>query len=281
MIHAGLRPQTRFITWIWNRNRLMTTAITHTIDLHWAAIAGFYLLLLIPLILFQRWQLGLSRTLVMSVLRMTLQLSVVGIYLHTLFGWQSISLNVIWLTAMALFASYTICKRSEVNVKRVLPAVICGQFVALLVALPALLAGVIQVSPWWQAQYMIPIAGMLLGNSLTANVLALSRWGSLLKENHQEYQYYLTMGAPTPARPFIRTAFKAALTPQLASMATLGIVSLPGMMTGQILGGAMPLVAVKYQLVIMVAIFVSGVLSVATTLTIVNRRSFDAYGNVL
>jgi putative ABC transport system permease protein len=64
-------------------------------------------------------------------------------------------------------------------------------------------------------------------------------------------------------------------------MATLGIVSLPGMMTGQILGGAMPLVAVKYQLVIMVAIFVSGVLSVATTLTIVNRRSFDAYGNVL
>ncbi|MEC6823332.1 permease [Photobacterium sp. NCIMB 13483] len=259
----------------------MTATINHTIDLHWSAMAGFYLLLLIPLLLFQRWQLGLSRTLIMSVLRMTLQLSVVGIYLHTLFGWQSLSLNVIWLTVMALFASYTICKRSDVNLFRVIPAVICGQVIALSVALPAVLAGVIQVSPWWQAQYMIPIAGMLLGNSLTANVLALSRWGSLLKENHQEYQYYLTMGAPNPAQPFIRTAFKAALAPQLASMATLGIVSLPGMMTGQILGGAMPLVAVKYQLVIMVAIFVSGVLSVATTLTLVKRRSFDDYGNVL
>ena len=259
----------------------MTETINQTVDLHWSAMAFFYLLLLIPLILFQRWQLGLSRTLIMSVLRMTLQLSVVGIYLHTLFGWQSLGLNVVWLTVMALFASYTICKWAEVNLVRVIPAVICGQVVALSVALPAVLAGVIQISPWWQAQYMIPIAGMLLGNSLTANVLALSRWGSLIKENHHEYQCYLAMGVPNPAQPFIRIAFKAALAPQLASMATLGIVSLPGMMTGQILGGAMPIVAVKYQLVIMVAIFVSGVLSVATTLTIVKRRSFDAYGTVL
>ena len=162
----------------------MSTAITHSLDLHWSAMAGFYLLLLIPLVLFQRWQLGLSRTMITSVLRMTLQLSVVGIYLHTLFGWQSIGLNVVWLTVMALFASYTICKRSEVNLKRVLPAVICGQFVALSVALPALLAGVIQVSPWWQAQYMIPIAGMLLGNSLTANVLAYRNHRRLVQKQH-------------------------------------------------------------------------------------------------
>ncbi len=80
----------------------MTATITHTIDLHWSAMAGFYLFLLIPLVLFQRWQLGLSRTMITSVLRMTLQLSVVGIYLHTLFGWQNISLNVVWLTVKAL-----------------------------------------------------------------------------------------------------------------------------------------------------------------------------------
>ncbi|WP_318434823.1 ABC transporter permease [Photobacterium leiognathi] len=258
----------------------MSESVNSTLDIQWIAMAGFYLLLLIPIFLFQRWQLGLNRTLINSVLRMTLQLSVVGIYLHTLFGLQSIVINIVWLSIMALVASYTICKRAEVNLKRVLPAVIVGQFTALIVALPVMLIGVIQVEPWWQAQYMIPIAGMLLGNSLMANVLALSRWGSLLKENHSEYQYYLSLGAPDPALPFIQTAVKSALTPQLAAMTTLGIVSLPGMMTGQILGGAAPLVAVKYQLVIMVAIFISGVISVATTLSIVRRVTFNAYGEV-
>ncbi len=178
------------------------------LDIQWVAMAGFYLLLLIPIFLFQRWQLGLKCCLINSVLRMTLQLSVVGIYLHTLFGLQSVVINIVWLSIMALVASYTICKRAEVNLKRVLPAVIVGQFTALIVALPVMLIGVIQVEPWWQAQYMIPIAGMLLGNSLMANVLALSRWGCLLKENHSEYQYYVSLGAPDPALPFIQTAVK-------------------------------------------------------------------------
>lgn len=259
----------------------MPETMTETLNFPWLAMAGFYLLLLIPLVLFHRWQLGLSRTMVISVLQMTLQLTIVGIYLHTLFGWQHFSLNILWLMIMAIVASYVICQRAEVNIKRVLPAVFIGQLIALLVTLPSLLIGVINISPWWQAQYMIPIAGMLLGNSLMANVLALSQWGSLLKERHNEYQFYLAMGAKNPAQPFIRTAFRAALVPQLASMTTLGIVSLPGMMTGQILGGVVPLVAVKYQILIMIAIFVSGVISVAITLTLVKRRAFDIYGNVI
>ena len=88
------------------------------------------------------------------------------------------------------------------------------------------------------------------------------------------------MGAPKPEQPFIRTAVKAALAPQLASMTTLGIVSLPGMMTGQILGGTEPLLAVKYQLVIMVAIFISATLSVTTTLTVASRSAFNRYGQL-
>ncbi len=249
-------------------------------DLNVFAISGFYLLLIIPLILFQRWQLGLSKTLISAVLRMTIQLSIVGLYLNTLFSWQNPNINALWLGVMALVASYTVCKRSDVNVKRVLPAVITGQVIALITALPIVLAGVIHAQPWWQAQYMIPIAGMLLGNSLTANILALTQWNQSVNEQHHEYQFYLTLGAPKPAQPFLNRALKTALAPQLASMTTLGIVSLPGMMTGQILGGTAPIIAVKYQLVIMVAIFISGFLSVITTLLIVKHRSFDAYGQI-
>ncbi|MGF1680359.1 ABC transporter permease [Photobacterium minamisatsumaniensis] len=244
------------------------------------ALAGFYLLYLIPLFLFQRWQLGLGRTLVSAALRMTVQLAVVGLYLQTLFEFQNPWLNSLWLTIMVGVAGLSICRRSGVKIKVILPAVIAGQVAAMLVVLPLMLAGVIQADPWWQAQYLIPVAGMLLGNCLAANVLALERWYSGLKDRHDEYQFYLAMGAKKPERPFIQTAVKAALAPQLASMTTLGIVSLPGMMTGQILGGTEPLLAVKYQLVIMVAIFVSATLSVVTSLTLASRSAFNAYGQL-
>ncbi|MGR5145254.1 ABC transporter permease [Photobacterium alginatilyticum] len=245
------------------------------------AMGGFYLLLLIPLFLFHRWQLGLGRAVVEAALRMTLQLAVVGLYLQALFEFQNLGLNVLWLTVMIVVAGYSICRRAEVRLKAVMPAVIAGQVMALLVILPALLAGVIQADPWWQAQYMIPVAGMLLGNCLTANVLAIERWYTGLKEKQNEYQFYLAMGAPNPVQPFIKTAIKAALAPQLASMMTLGIVSLPGMMTGQILGGTEPLLAVKYQLVIMVAIFISATLSAATSLAVVSRYAFNRYGQLI
>lgn len=247
---------------------------------HWA-LGGFYLLLLLPLLLFQRWQLGLGKTMITSVLRMTLQLAVVGLYLQTLFAFQNPWLNSVWLSLMVVVAGFTICRRAGVSVKRVMPAVLAGHIVALVAVLPPLLAGVIQVEPWWQAQYLIPVAGMLLGNCLAANVLALERWYSSLKERQDEYQFYLALGAPKPALPFIRTAVKAALAPQLASMTTLGIVSLPGMMTGQILGGTAPLLAVKYQLVIMVAIFISATLSVTTSLYVASRYAFNRYGQLV
>ncbi|MGF1757745.1 ABC transporter permease [Photobacterium sagamiensis] len=254
--------------------------MNNAIEISNVALAGFYLLLLIPLFLFHRWQLGLTRTLIEAVLRMTLQLAVVGIYLQTLFDWQNPGLNVLWLTVMVLIAGFSICRRAEMNVRKVLPAVLLGHVVALVVVLPAMLAGAIQAEPWWQAQYMIPVAGMLLGNCLTANVLALERWYSSLREKQNEYQFYLALGAPNPGQPFIKTAVKAALAPQLATMATLGIVSLPGMMTGQILGGTEPILAVKYQLVIMVAIFIAGILSVTTCLAFVSRFAFNRYGQL-
>ncbi|KXF81882.1 ABC transporter permease [Enterovibrio coralii] len=244
------------------------------------ALAGLYLAFLIPLFLFQRFSLGLSKDLISSVTRMTLQLAVVGLYLQTLFDFANIWLNTAWLLVMMCVASWTICKQSGVNRKSLLTPIFIGQLVAMLFILPLLTIGVIQADPWWQAQYLIPIAGMLLGNALTANVLAIERFFSALKTRHAELQYYVALGTPQPTKPFFKEAMTAALRPPLASMSTLGIVALPGMMTGQILGGTSPLLAVKYQLVIMVAIFISVTLSVSTTLWLSSRAIIDDYGQL-
>ncbi|CZF82976.1 hypothetical protein GCE9029_03556 [Grimontia celer] len=244
------------------------------------ALAGLYCVFLIPLLLFQRWQLGLSKSLITSVVRMTLQLAVVGLYLQTLFNFASFWLNTAWLLVMILVASWTICKQADTPWRKMLPAVLSGQLVSLGIVLPLLMVGVIQTSPWWQAQYLIPVAGMLLGNMLSANVLAIERLHSSMKQRHAEYQFYVALGAKEPGKPFLKEAFSAALRPPLAAMSTLGIVSLPGMMTGQILGGTEPLLAVKYQLVIMVAIFITVTLSVATTLKLSSLRLTDSYGRL-
>ncbi|MDD1784298.1 ABC transporter permease [Enterovibrio sp. ZSDZ35] len=244
------------------------------------ALAGLYLVFIIPLFLFQRFQLGLSKTLIAAVTRMTLQLAVVGLYLQTLFDFANIWLNTAWLLVMMGVASWTICKQSGTDRKALLVPVLIGQFVAMVFILPLLTIGVIQADPWWKAQYLIPMAGMLLGNALSANVLAIERLFSSLKARHAEFQYYVSLGAPLPAKPFLREAMTAAMKPPLASMSTLGIVALPGMMTGQILGGTAPLLAVKYQLVIMVAIFVSVTLSVTTTLWLASRSIHNEYGQL-
>ena len=127
---------------------------------------------------------------------------------------------------------------------------------------------VIKPIPFYNAQYIIPLAGMLLGNSLSSNIVALQVFVDSFTQRTLEYEGALALGA-TPyqaALPFIQQAMKKAQAPILASMATTGIVTLPGMMTGQILGGVTPMVAIKYQLLILIAIFL--MLSISLTITL-------------
>jgi putative ABC transport system permease protein len=99
----------------------------------------------------------------------------------------------------------------------------------------------------------------ILGNCLQGNVIALERFYSSLRKNENEYMTFLMLGATRweAVHSYFREAVKAAINPTIASMATMGLVSLPGMMTGQILGGSEPWLAVKYQIAIMICIFTS------------------------
>lgn len=240
----------------------------------------FYGILILPLALL--WWLGLRqlvRGLIIGVARMTLQLGLIGIYLKFLFDQNSLWLNVFWLLVMVTVANLHILIRSGIS-KRHLFWV--SQF-SLLVGVGLVLFGmilVVQPEPWYQTRYLIPLAGMLLGNCLTGNILVLERFYSTVSERYEQFMADLLSGASLyeALQPFIRDALQAALNPVVATLTTLGLVALPGMMTGQILGGAEPVEAVIYQIMIMLGIASSMVICAVLNILLSIRIAFDGYG---
>ena len=136
---------------------------------------------------------------------------------------------------------------------------------------------VIRIHPWYEPQYAIPILGMILGNTLTGVSLGMERMTEELTAGRGTVEMSLTLGATrweaaqTPARQAVR----AGMIPTLNQMAVVGLVSLPGMMTGQVLAGQSPLQAVRYQIVIMFLIAASSALGTVGAVLLTYRRLFS------
>nr|WP_087506407.1 ABC transporter permease [Neiella marina] len=243
----------------------------------------FALSLMIPVAINWLYQLELGRDMAWALIRMTVQLALVGLYLQQLFTLNYWWLNSLWLLVMLIVGASAIVDKAKLPKRQLLLPAICGLTLGLLPMLILMLWLVLQPEPRYGAQYMIPLAGMLLGNSLSGNIVALQRLFGALKDQQQDYQNALVLGASPAqaAQPFIRSAMQQAFAPILASMATTGLVTLPGMMTGQILGGTDPLIAVRYQWLIFIAIFVMLSVSVMLTLILASRSTFHRPGRIL
>ena len=141
-------------------------------------------------------------------------------------------------------------------------------------------AFVVRLENLLEARYLVVLGGMLLGNCLSANIIGADRFYRALHHRQEQVEFYLGNGASLweALRPFAQETLTAALRPIIASMMTMGLVSLPGMMTGQMLGGSPPLVAIKYQIAIMLAIFSCASISVSLFLFLTARRCIDGYG---
>jgi putative ABC transport system permease protein len=226
-----------------------------------------------------RFKLSLNRTILWSVLRMTIQLSLVGLYLKYLFKFNLAWVNVAYILIMVAVATYSVLKSSRLRMAQLFGPV----FVAIILPVGTILffinTFVARIDNIFDAKYMIPICGMLLGNSMRNNIIGLSNFYSGLKENEKTYLYAIALGGRRmqALAPYFRASIIAAINPILASMATIGIVSLPGMMTGQILGGSVPMVAIKYQIVIMLGIFYTQFFSVCLSLLFSIRIGFDEF----
>lgn len=233
--------------------------MTHASDISIISLLLFFLILLVPAAIFRYLGLGLNRNLVISFVRMGVQLSLVAVYLEYIFTLNSIGLNLAWILFMIVAANASILDRSGLSFRRFARYTIPAHILTLIGVLAAMLV-VFDRDVLVRAQYLIPLAGMILGNILRTNVVALDRFHSELHRREDEYIQSLFLGASTreAVLPFMREACRAAVAPQLASVATMGLVALPGMMTGQILGGSSPAVAIKYQILIMGGIFFRG-----------------------
>ncbi len=239
----------------------------------------FFSLILVPILIFLKYKVKLVREIVISVLRMTVQLGFIGVFLKYIFQLNSPLINFVWILVMLMITNYTILRRSGLNIRKFFLTTAIGLIISTTIVMFFFIVILVKPDPIYDARYLIPITGMLLGNCLRGNILGLERFYSNISKQRGEYLTYLTLGATFQEAilPFMQDALKSALNPMIASIATIGLVSLPGMMTGQILGGSFPLTAIKYQLAIMIAIFVGMAISVVINLQLSFRKAFNRF----
>jgi len=251
-----------------------------TINIPITVLMISFLLLIIPIFLSITYKIGLVRPLLEAVVRMTIQLGLIGIFLKYLFLWNNPIINVLWLVIMTLIAVFSAVKGSGLKPGKVLiPAFISFSSVTFIIVF-YLNFLVIRIDNVFDARYIIVLGGMLLGNSLRGNIIGISSFYKSIRKDEKNFMYILSLGASRyeAILPYFRESIRLALQPTIAAMATMGIVSLPGMMTGVILGGASPAVAIKYQIMIMIAIVVSTIASVVLTILMTIHVCFTEYG---
>ncbi len=241
----------------------------------------FAAILVFPVLIFRHLRLRLTKDLIISMLRMGVQLGLVAVYLEYIFKLDMLALNVAWVLVMIVVATGSILRQSGLSWRKCLWTILPAHLLTSLLILCGFLF-VFDFGAISSARYLIPLMGMVLGNILRSNVVALDRFFSELRANEETYIQYLTLGASEAeaVRPFLRNALRAAVGPQLGTVATMGIVSLPGMMTGQILGGSSPAVAIAYQIMIMIAIFTAATVSAFLAVHFSRSVAFDACGRL-
>ncbi|MDH3714698.1 MAG: iron export ABC transporter permease subunit FetB [Gammaproteobacteria bacterium] len=245
---------------------------------HWDLIAAALLVLLLGAA--SIWlQLGLQSQLLVATLRMVAQLLLIGFVLRVLFA----TTNPLWIVLMAavmlMVAAREVVQRQTLRLAY--KPSFAGALVALLLSCVSVLLLTLLVfignQPWYAPRYAIPIFGMLLGNGMTGVALALNTLMQNVVNRRAEIEQRLMLGAnrQSAMSDIQITSIRNAMIPTINAMATAGVVSLPGMMTGQILAGTPPLQAVKYQILIMFVIAASTGFAVMLALWFGARALFD------
>ncbi len=226
-----------------------------SISLTTLGIATIPMFIAIAILTFQK--ILVKETLV-AFIRMVTQLLFVGFVLNYVFMRESSLFVLFIIFFMLIIASIISLRTIKKNMYRMLPLVVCSIFIGGGLNLFLLTRFVLQISPWYQANFIIPLAGMLFFNCLNALSLGLERYQS-------------ERGMQKTILEAKRIAMKTALIPAINTFLAVGLVSLPGLMTGQILAGVSPLVAVRYQIVILCSVFSSQVITLFVLLSFIHR----------
>ena len=223
--------------------------------------------------------LGLEKRMAISGIRMTLQLLLIGLVLKVLFESVSFMLVFILSLFMLLIAGYEVWARQKRKLRGATGylistgSMLVSSFTVTFLALTVMIG----VDPWYTPQYAIPLLGMLLGNTMNGVALASDRLTTEIYNQRGIVEQRLLLGQnwQEASGEIRRDCMRTGMIPIVNSMAAAGVVSLPGMMTGQILGGSSPLDAVKYQILIMFLIAAGTGFGVVTAIWLISRRLFD------
>ena len=241
-------------------------------------LAAAYVFILILLIIVRVRKMGHEKEIVLATVRMTLQLVAIGYLLSYIFQQNNYLFTLAVILVMEGFAVYNIYQRVDGRINKKLKLVIAISMVSgTLISIFFFLIVVIDLEPWYYSRYFIPISGMLIGNSMTGISLGVQRLITGIENNKDEIEAALMLGV-TPKRAtkkIVNKAFSSAILPTINAMMGMGIVFLPGMMTGQILSGEAPLSAIRYQIAIMMGI--SG--SVSLTIVIFIYLGYKTFFN--
>jgi putative ABC transport system permease protein len=212
----------------------------------------------ITLVILFRWSFGTGNALY-ALVRMLVQLLLIGYVLAWIFGAKSGLLIMLVLSVMLLASSWIAMGTVKEQRMTLLSVSLLSITVGGGLTLAMITQLVLQLEPWFLPRYMIPLAGMVFANAMTAVSLAAERLSAELRHESDWSKSRLT-------------AYQAAMIPVINSLFAVGLVSLPGMMTGQILSGVSPLIAARYQIMVMCMIFASAGISTAIFLTLVRGR---------
>lgn len=224
------------------------------VELNILQFSIIYFLLLIILFIMKRCNIDKSRLLIVASMRMSIQLALAGFILTYIFKNPHPVFTILYIASMTVFSIYTVLSRNhDINKKFKIVVGLSLSIIGLSVIF-FFITVIIGVNIFNQ-QYIIPISGMIFGNAMTGVSLGLKTFNENIKIQKNKIDALINIGV-TPDRilsPFANQALETAILPTLNSMIGMGIISLPGMMTGQILSGTLPTTAIMYQIAIIIA----------------------------
>ena len=249
------------------------------VELNIIQFSLIYLLLLVVLAIMKKSNINRTKLLVVASVRMTVQLILAGLILTYVFKNPHPLFTALYLCAMSAFAIHRVISQHP-DINRRFKTAIAVSFVGAGIGVLAFFILVVVGVSLFNPQYAIPIGGMILGNAMTGLTLGMKTFRETLRDQRGKVEALLNLGA-RPKKillPFVNSALETALLPTMNSMLGMGIISLPGMMTGQILSGTLPTTAILYQIAVMIAICTVVCLVVFSSLyfgfqTLYNRKN--------
>ena len=251
-----------------------------TLNLSLAQMGTAAVLILITMALSTWQRLGLTKSLLIGALRATAQLTLMGYVLVTVFESTNPWLVGLLVVVMSVIAARTAASRQKEAPQERSRIFWYATFSILLstgFTLVFVTQCVLYVEPWYSAQYVIPMGGMIISNSMNAAALGAERFASEFKARRPEVETLLAMGASPKIACWriVRRAIAASMMPTISGLMVVGLVSIPGMMSGQILSGVSPLLAIRYQLVVQFMIACAAAITSMSIVMLYGRSFFD------